>query len=56
MNIRTAESVALIKRLEAYATDIYINRLGNDPCDDGLGQFVEGFIEGVFAQQEEGLV
>lgn len=56
MNIRTAESVALIKRLEAYARDIYINRLGNDPCDIGIEYFVEGFIEGVFAQQEEGLV
>ena len=56
MNIRTAESVALIKRLEAHARDIYINRLGKDPCDDGLESFVEGFIEGVFEQQEEGLV
>lgn len=56
MDIRTAEHVAMIKRLEAYAKDIYINRLGNDPCDDGIGQFVEGFIEGVFAQQEEGII
>ena len=55
-NIRTAESVALIKRLEAHARDIYINRLGNDPCDIGIEYFVEGFIEGVFAQQEEELV
>jgi hypothetical protein len=56
MDIRTAESVALIKRLEAHARDIYINRLGNDPVDIGIEYFVEGFIEGVFAQQEEGLL
>jgi hypothetical protein len=54
--MRTEENVALIKRLEAYATDLYINKLDHDPVDDGLGAFVEGFIEGVFAQQEEGLL
>jgi hypothetical protein len=52
MDIRTTENLALIKRLEAYARDIYINRLDNDPCDVGLESFVSGFIEGVFAQQE----
>jgi hypothetical protein len=54
--MRTAENVAMIKRLEAYARDLYINKLDHDPCDDGLGQFIEGFIEGVFAQQEEELI
>jgi hypothetical protein len=42
-----------IKELEAYARDLYINKLDHDPVDDGLGAFVEGFIEGVMAQQEE---
>jgi hypothetical protein len=52
--MRTAENVALIKRLEAYATELYLK--DHDPVDDGLDQFVEGFIEGVFAQREEGLL
>ena len=56
MDIRTAENVALIKRLEAYARNLYINQMGNDPVDDGLEPFVSGFIEGVFAQQEENLI
>jgi hypothetical protein len=52
--MRTAENVARIKRLEAYATELYLK--DHDPVDDGLGQFIEGFIEGVFAQQEEELI
>jgi hypothetical protein len=52
--LRTAENVALIKRLEEYATNLYLK--DHDPVDDGLGQFIEGFIEGVFAQKEEGLI
>ena len=54
--MRTAENVALIKRLDAYARDLYINKMDNDPVDDGLEPFVSGFIEGVLAQQEEKLV
>ena len=52
--MRTAENVARIKLLEAYATNLYLK--DHDPCDDGLGAFIEGFIEGVFAQQEEELI
>jgi hypothetical protein len=57
--MRTTENVERIKRLEAYATNLYINELDHDPVDNGLGQFVEGFIEGVLfiedvlAQREE---
>jgi hypothetical protein len=54
--MRTEENVALIKRLDAYARDFYINKMDNDPCDDGIEPFVNGFIEGVFAQLEEKLV
>jgi hypothetical protein len=54
--MRTKENVERIKRLEEYATNLYINELDHDPVDDGLGAFVEGFIEGVFAQQEKGLI
>ena len=53
--MRTEENVALIKRLEIYARDLYINKLDHDPVDDGLEPFVSGFIEGVLAQQEEKL-
>ena len=42
-----------IKELDAYARDLYINKLDHDPVDDGLESFVSGFIEGVIAQQEE---
>ena len=42
-----------IKELDAYARDLYINKLDHDPVDDGLEPFVNGFIEGVIAQQEE---
>ena len=50
--MRTEESVAYIKKLEEYATNWYINEMGNDPCDDGLLSFVSGFIEGVLAREE----
>ena len=52
--MRTKENVERIKRLEEYATNLYLK--DHDPVDDGLGAFVEGFIEGVFAQQEKGLI
>ena len=52
--MRTTENVERIRRLEAYATDLYLK--DHDPVDDGLGAFIEGFIEGVFAQQEEELI
>ena len=42
-----------IQELDAYARDLYINKLDHDPVDDGLEPFVNGFIEGVIAQQEE---
>jgi len=49
--MRTAENVAMIKRLEAYATELYLK--DHDPVDDGLFSFVNGFIEGVLAREEE---
>ena len=42
-----------IKELDAYARNLYINKLDHDPVDDGLESFVSGFIEGVIAQEEE---
>jgi len=50
--MRTEENVARIKRLEEYARDWYINKMDNDPCDDGLEPFVTGFIEGVLARED----
>ena len=50
--MRTEENVARIKKLEEYARDWYINKMDNDPCDDGLEPFVNGFIEGVLAREE----
>jgi len=40
-----------IQELEAHATKLYLK--DHDPVDDGLPSFVNGFIEGVLAQQEE---
>ena len=51
--MRTKENVERIKRIEAYARNLYINEMDNDPCDDGLEQFVRGFIEGVLTYDEE---
>jgi len=44
-----------IKQLEAYATELYINKLDHDPVDDGLFSFVYGFIEGVLAREENAI-
>ena len=41
-----------IKKLAEYAEGFYINELGHDPVDDGLGSFVWGFVEGVIAHIE----
>lgn len=49
--MRTEENVAYIKKLEEYARDWYINKMDNDPCDDGLEPFITGFIEGVLARE-----
>ena len=40
-----------LKELDAYARKLYLQ--DHDPVDDGLESFVNGFIEGVLAQQEE---
>jgi hypothetical protein len=40
-----------IKELEAHATKLYLK--DHDPVDVGLPSFVNGFIEGVLAREEE---
>jgi hypothetical protein len=40
-----------IKELEAYATNLYLK--DHDPVDVGLHSYVDGFIEGVLAREEE---
>jgi hypothetical protein len=40
-----------IKELEAHATNLYLK--DHDPVDVGLHSFVNGFIEGVLAREEE---
>jgi hypothetical protein len=40
-----------IKELEAHATNLYLK--DHDPVDVGLPSFVNGFIEGVLAREEE---
>jgi hypothetical protein len=40
-----------IQELEAHATKLYLK--DHDPVDDGLPSFVNGFIEGVLAREEE---
>ena len=41
-----------VKELEKYARGLYIDGLGNDPCDIGLEYFIEGFVLGVLTEKE----
>mgnify|MGYP003335642040 CR=1 FL=1 len=40
-----------IKEIDTYARNLYLK--DHDPVDDGLESFVNGFIEGVLAREEE---